>query len=326
MSSPTASGAPATRPAEEAGRPPPVYVLPTRFGGGFVLVALLTLIGCINYLLSLGYALTFLLLSVWVVCAVHASRALNGVTLDAALPDRTFAGRPGQLHVTLDAPPAGGVVGVRAGPDLQWLDGPGRATLTLPALPRGPQHLPTVRCEAHDPLGLWRSSTYPARDRGGQPLLREVLVLPAPEVDAPPPPAAPVQGSGVSERRSAGEEEVHGLREYRPGDAPRRIAWKQAARTGTLLTRTYDAPATAALALGWDSTREAGDTEARLSRLCAWVLHAERLGAPFTLDLPGTRLALDHGETQVRQALTLLARHGRTLPPAPRSRWPWERP
>lgn len=314
-------------------RPLPIYVLPTRFGGAFVLVGLLTLLGCINYLLSLGYALTFLLLSVWVVCAVHASRALGGVNAELELPERTFAGSPFRIGASLHLPEVSrSPIGVRLGAALIWLestDGEAQGeklsgTLTLPPLERGPQRLPTLRLEAHDPLGLWRSSVYPELGGDGSALPTHLLIYPAPEQNPPLPPTAPAQGAAAENLRAAGDEEPNGLREYRPGDATRRIAWKQSARVDTLLTRLYDAPAAASLALDWQATAAAGDPEARLSRLCAWVLEAERRGVAFSLTLPGTRLERESGEMQVRRALELLARYERPdLPPAPRRRWPW---
>jgi len=309
-----------------------VYVLPTRFGAVFVLVVLATLVGCVNYLLSLGYALTFLLLSVWVVCAVHASRALGRADVAVLPPERTFAGQPAPLRVTVAGSVPGVPVGVRVGPALVWLDGPGEAAglLTLPPFGRGPQRLPGLRLEGHDPLGLWRSTFYPVTDPNGLSLPTTLLVAPAPEVHPPPPPLAARPGLAAETRRTTGEEEVHGLREYRPGDAPRRIAWKQVARTGTLLSRTYDAPQSAALALDWAATAPAGDTEARLSRLCAWVLEAERRGCEFSLLLPAERLEAASGDAQVGRALDVLAAHGLpSLPVSPRRRWPagpWSRP
>ncbi len=319
--------------AVSAHRPLPIYVLPTRFGGAFVLVGLLTLLGCINYLLSLGYALTFLLLSVWVVCAVHASRALGGVSAELELPERAFAGSPLPVRATLRLPEASRPpIGVRLGAALLWLEALDAQAqseklsgiLPLSPLGRGPQRLPTLRLEAHDPLGLWRSSVYPETGLDGSALPTHLLICPAPEQNAPPPPSAPAQGTAAENLRAAGDEEPNGLREYRPGDATRRIAWKQSARQDTLLTRLYDAPAAASLALDWQGAAVAGGTEARLSRLCAWVLEAERRGVAFSLTLPGARLERESGEIQVRRALELLARFERPdVPPAPRRRWPW---
>ena len=75
-------------------------------------------------------------------------------------------------------------------------------------------------------------------------------VFPAPERDAPPPPVRSALGVGEQPRRTPGDEEFSGLRPYLPGDSPRQVSWRHAARTGALLTRETDAPAgAAALAL-----------------------------------------------------------------------------
>jgi uncharacterized protein (DUF58 family) len=49
------------------------------------------------------------------------------------------------------------------------------------------------------------------------------------------------------------------------------------------------------------------DTEARLSRLAAWVLAAERATRPFALSLPGTMLPAASGSEHRRRVLTALA-------------------
>jgi len=309
----------------------PVYVLPTRFGAAFALLSLLTLVGCINYLLSLGYALTFLLLSVWIVGAVHASRALTGVSLRLTPPDRAFAGQRATFQAALSCedgrprPP----VGVRAGGQLVWLDlsEGGRATgvLPLPAPRRGPFALPDLRLEGHDPLGLWRSMLYPERpELEGQ---VELIVFPAPEEGAPPAGVARHEAGEGGSGRVAGDQEFLGLRDYRPGDPLPRVAWKQSARRGALLTAQFDAPAAEELRLAWEDTRSLPGTEERLSRLTAWVLAAGRQGRLFSLALPGARLGPGSGEGHLGAALRALALHD--LPPAAsarsRGRWPFSR-
>ena len=48
-------------------------------------------------------------------------------------------------------------------------------------------------------------------------------------------------------------------------------------------------------------------TEARLSRLCAWVLQADRLGLNYGLRLPGLEIKPGSGEAHKRQCLEALA-------------------
>jgi uncharacterized protein (DUF58 family) len=49
------------------------------------------------------------------------------------------------------------------------------------------------------------------------------------------------------------------------------------------------------------------DIETRLSRLCAWVLAAERTTRPFSLALPDATLPTGSGREHRRAALTALA-------------------
>ncbi|MFD1730950.1 DUF58 domain-containing protein [Deinococcus malanensis] len=98
-----------------------------------------------------------------------------------------------------------------------------------------------------------------------------------------------------------------GLRPYAAGDSPRQISWRHAARTGQLLTRETDAPLGVVRHLAWTDT--AGETEARLSRLAAWIETLRTEGTPFSLELPGVHLPSGSGEAHVRAAQTALARH-----------------
>ena len=49
------------------------------------------------------------------------------------------------------------------------------------------------------------------------------------------------------------------------------------------------------------------DTEGRLSRLCAWVLQADRLGVDYGLRLPGVEIKPACGEAHKRRCLEALA-------------------
>ena len=59
----------------------------------------------------------------------------------------------------------------------------------------------------------------------------------------------------------------------------------------------------------WLDFAQAGpaDREARLARLAAWVLQAERLGQPYGLRLPGQAIAPAAGEAHKRRCLEALA-------------------
>lgn len=287
-------------------RGPRVY--PTRFGAAFLLTALLTLIGCVNYQLSLGYLVTFLMLGLWVVGAVSASRSLSGLTLSAAPPQSAWAGQDAAFAIRVQNPskqvrsslrlrahrPRSAPVSLFDVPP----DAETRADVLIFAPRRGPLPLPRLRLEGRDSLGLWRGVTYPL-------LSAEALVYPAPEADAPPLPSSKV-GEGSGEKRLSGQEDFAGIRPYVAGDAPRQVAWRQSARLGELQTKLFDAPASFTLRLSYSELRGL-ETEERLSRLSAWVLRASQQDAHYRLELPSLVVEEGSGETQARRALTALA-------------------
>jgi len=69
-----------------------VYILPTRHGLTFGLAVILMLIGSINYNLSLGYVLTFLLAGLGIVSILHTFRNLAHLYVSAGRVAPVFAG------------------------------------------------------------------------------------------------------------------------------------------------------------------------------------------------------------------------------------------
>ena len=86
----------------------------------------------------------------------------------------------------------------------------------------------------------------------------------------------------------------------------RQVAWTKVARSGEMVSRETASTAGRELWLDWQAAL-APDTEARLSRLAAWVLAAERAGLVHGLRLPGLELPPGQGEAHRREALESLA-------------------
>ena len=165
---------------------------------------------------------------------------------------------------------------------------------------RGLNPLPTLVAETRFPLGLFRAWTIwrPAS---------EALAWPKPEQPAAPlPPGHPVPGAAPAARTSDGSE-FDGVRSYRRGDPLRRVVWKKVAKGGELVSRDTSESASRELWLDFESAGLA-DREARLSRLAAWALAAERMNLVFGLRLPGFELAPATGDAQRRATLDALAR------------------
>jgi len=295
-----------------------IYIVPSRPGLAFCATLVVLLLAAINDQLSLGYALTFLLAGAGL-ASMHSTHGnLRGLTLDLKAPQPVFAGEDVQLELRLhNSGRARFGIGVHvlggAEAEIAWADVPaqGHALLQLrcPAGARGLRELPTLQIVTRFPLGLFRAWSVwrPAA---------KVWVYPQAEQPAAPFPAQQAVDSGGStlsvSSRVQGQD-FEGVRQYRRGDSLRQVLWKKAALSleqGTpLWVRETQAPASRQLWLDW---RDAGSspgasTEARLSRLCAWVLAAERAQAPYGMRLGGQEWAPALGAEHRQHCLEQLA-------------------
>src|SRR5687768_5226961 len=81
-----------------------IFILPARPGVAFAFVLLLMLVGSINYSLSLGFVLTFLLGSVGFTAMLHTFRNLAGLRIKAGRTAPVFAGETARFAVCLHNP------------------------------------------------------------------------------------------------------------------------------------------------------------------------------------------------------------------------------
>ncbi len=104
--------------------------------------------------------------------------------------------------------------------------------------------------------------------------------------------AAPLAPVGSMSRRSGLGDEFHALREYRPGDSPRDVAWRATARRGSLLVRQSAAPNPRRLWIVLHLRTHAGHDalDERAIALAAGLAEtAERQGVEFGLVIPLSR-------------------------------------
>ncbi|WP_077001426.1 DUF58 domain-containing protein [Variovorax sp. KK3] len=291
-----------------------VYILPTPAGWMLAGTLLLLLIGSINYQLNLGYLLTFLLAGS-VAVGMHVSHAtLRGLSLRLMAPDPQYAGAAAVLRVVLGnarrSTRYGIGMAVRHSGQWSWSDVPAQGSETVEvafkADRRGLHPAPTLTAETRFPLGTFRVWTVwrPAA---------QVLVYPAPELHPPPlPPGEPLAGQATaSALRPSAAGEYDGVRPYRRGDPLKLVVWKRAARAQAvgseeLVSRDTQQAQRQELWLDAQATGLA-DLESRISRLCAWVLMADRLGVDYGLRVAGRTVAPSQGEVHRRRCLEALA-------------------
>lgn len=291
-----------------------IYILPTLRGWAFLGSLLLMLVASVNYALSLGYALCFLLTGLFAATLLSTYRNIAGMELRRIDPATAFAGEPLCFRITLGNPsmlPRYGLrVTTRPMPDkpsttvVSDIDENSDVSLELnvATTTRGLLPLGRLTLESDWPLGLWNAWSYVH-------VALEGIVFPTPE---PASPELPADASSAAEgtRRRGQRGDVSGLRAYVAGDEPGIIAWKTLARGQGLHVRTFDTDSGLAqtrLTLG--STALPG-IEAQLSRLAAWVLKAETTRTDYALELPAYSLTSAHGPAQQLSALSALARHG----------------
>ena len=286
-----------------------VFILPSRHGLLCALVLLAMLVASVNYSLAMGFALTFLIASIGLVAMLHTFRNLSALTLRPGRSEAAFAGElaeasvvvhnPSRLErfaVSFDAPgmSRGELVDIPCGAEQ-------RVRIALQTERRGWLQLPRMSISSTFPLGLWRAWSY------WQPA-QSILVYPCPETPAVPlPESVAPAGSGVG--RTGAQEDLAALQPYRPGDNPRRIAWKAVARTGArnLLVKQFEGGERGELLFAWHDLPARLDTEARLARLTRWVLSAEASNTPYALNLGARTFGPDIGPAHRARCLEALA-------------------
>jgi uncharacterized protein (DUF58 family) len=284
-----------------------VYIVPARLGLLYGAMLLVLLVGSINYALSLGFALTFLLGGVALAGMVHTARNLARMAVSAGRAEPVFAGEAAQFRLFLDArspfdrpailarhPGSGAqmVVEVPAG-------GVAEALLAVPAHKRGWLPLGRVMLETRFPLGLFRAWSYVVPDA-------RCLVYPKPEPSALPQ-LVPDAAAGALHAQALGNEDFAALRTYQRSDSPRHVAWKAAARSEEMLTKQFSGEAASEMWLDWQLLPAALGLERRLSRLAGWIIAAERSGAHYGLRLPGVEIAVGRGDVHRTACLQALA-------------------
>jgi uncharacterized protein (DUF58 family) len=284
-----------------------VYILPTRAGLMLGITLLVLLIASINYQLNLGYLLTFLLAGSALVGMHVCHGTLRGLELNLIAPDRIYmcakATFDVNLHNTRKSNRYGIGLAVLGGDQWAWTDVPGQASasvqLAFKPSRRGLHHLPTLTAETRFPLGTFRVWTLwrPAA---------QVLVYPSAETPTPTLPVGLDHEGSAHARAVSMQGEPEGLRAYRRGDPRKTIVWKKAAKTGELVSRDAQTVQQQTLWLDQFQTGLA-HPEAQLSRLCAWVLHADKLGLIYGLRLKNQEIAPATGQAHQLRCLQALA-------------------
>jgi uncharacterized protein (DUF58 family) len=288
-----------------------VFILPTRAGLLLAVMLVALLLGSINYLLSLGFALTFLVVGVAWVGMLLTFRNLAHLRLRPVRVDPVFVGEPADYRL---------VIGNRSRFDRYAIelvvDGSTQrvgcdplssteedVVVPILATRRGRVAMPRITLVTRFPIGLWRAWSY------WQPAL-VALVYPRPAEAGVPLPHAEGDGRDAQAHRVRGSDDFAGLRAYAKGDPVRHIAWRAMARNpeGRTLTKLFDGGTSGEVALTLDAAMalEPG-LEPAISLLTRWVLDADAQGLRYSLVVPGLHLRSASGSAHRAACLEALA-------------------
>lgn len=284
-----------------------IFILPTRQGLALSLLLLVMLLGDINYSLSLGYVLTFLLTMMAVMSMLHAFRNLARLEVRAGRAEAVFAGETAHflLHFNSRLPRYQLVLQNGRGVSVSF-DLPANQDNEIPfpvlATQRGWLETGRLTLYTEFPLGLFHAWSYLHFDT-------RCLVYPKPLSGVPLPAGHTPDGTG--KRSNAGDDDFSGLRNYLPGDALPRIAWKAYARGQGLQVKQFVTQMGETLWLNIADAPEP-ELEGKLSRITRWVLDAESQSLNYGLSLPDGELPAGSGTAHRDECLRRIALFGLT--------------
>jgi uncharacterized protein (DUF58 family) len=283
-----------------------IFILPTRAGVVFAAVLLLMLVGSINYGLTLGLVLTFLLASFGITAMLHTFRNLAGLRATPVRAVSVFAGETAHFGVGLRNATRTPRFAIRltcAKREADVVDIPGEssAVLTVPVAAPARGLLSPGRLTLHTrfPVGLYHAWSYLDLDT-------QCIVYPKPAPPGLPLPLAATQPAAGA-RAPVAADDFAGLRTYQAGDPLRHIAWKAAARGQGLHTKQFHGAQGGDAWLSLDLLPERLDIETRISQLTRWVLDAHAARLRVGLRLPHTSVELGSGDRHRDRCLEALA-------------------
>ena len=283
-----------------------IYILPTRYGVLFGVMLLALLVGSINYSLSLGYFVTFLLASLGNMAMLYTWRNLVHIQVEVLAATPVFAGETANITVQIKdtknqaryaifghfSTNEKSITNIAAN-SLEAMH------ISLATAQRGWQKLPNLTLYTEFPLSLLHAWAYIQ-----SPL--QVLVYPTPAEFSPLPAQALANANLGNSVTNQGDDEFSGHKAYQIGDAQSRVDWKASSRSQSLLTKQYSGHGQNTLWLNWAQTNGL-EYEARISQMTLWVIDAQAAQLSYGLILPGNTLPPNNSALHYEKALTLLA-------------------
>ncbi len=282
-----------------------IYIFPTRWGFLYAVMLLALLVGSINYALSLGYYVTFLLASLGNIAMLHTWRNLVHLQVEVLHAKPVFAGDFAQVVLKVSDRKNRHRYSIAArfadnSVTSNDINNNGSQTfeLALSTQNRGWQSVPRITLYTQFPLSLFQAWAYVDNPF-------QVLVYAKPSKNNVLRPESIDAGAKGTSLFNKGDDDFYGHKAYQVGDSPSRVDWKASSRGLGMLTKQYSGTGQSTLWLDWAATE--GTIEARISLLTKWVIEAHQAQHAYGLKLPATSIAPHNSETHYHQCLRELA-------------------
>jgi uncharacterized protein (DUF58 family) len=283
-----------------------IYIIPTRWGLMYAVTVFLLLLGSINYTLSLGYYVTFLLSSLGVVAMLQTWLNFAHLQIEVIGAKPVFAGEAAQVQLKLTDHKNRARFNINTHFDNNELidtDLASNQTLsyiaTLQTSARGWLNMPKLVLHTEFPLGLfyaWAVIRHP----------QPILVYAKPSEHHLLNSNTLTVGNDSPHPNQRGDDDFNGHKTYQQGDAPSRLDWKASSRGLGLLSKVYSGNVQTAVWLNWADTSGL-DVEARISLLTKAVIEAHAAHLNYGLTLPNETFSPSRGEQHYHTCLKALA-------------------
>jgi uncharacterized protein (DUF58 family) len=282
-----------------------IYIIPTRWGLLYALMLLALLVGSINYSLSLGYYVTFLLASLGNIAMLHTWRNLVHLQVEVLHAKPVFAGDLAQVTLKMSDNKNRQRYNIAASfadnivtQDDIAANASQAFELALNTQKRGWLSVPRIALYTEFPLSLFHAWAYVDNPF-------QVLVYAKPSENNSLQPEAIDVGTKGTSHFNKGDDDFYGHKTYQIGDSPSRVDWKASSRGLGLLTKQYSGTGQSTLWLDWEATE--GDAETRISLLTKWVMEANLASQTYGLKLPTGRIEPHNSDAHYHQCLRALA-------------------
>ena len=290
--------------------PRQIYILPTVWGVLYAVMLVLLLVGSINYSLSLGYFVTFLLASLGHTAMLHTWRNLVHLQISILHVKPVFAGDTATVAINISDTKNRARYAIVAKIERNKVEQNSAViediaanqspvfSLPLVTTKRGYCALPRITLYTEFPLSLLHAWAYMQSSL-------QILVYPKPSGKLSLPlPLINTLINGTS-HASRGDDDFDGHKTYQQGDASSRVDWKASSRGIGMFTKQYSGDGAGDLWLDFAATN--GELEARIAQLAQWVVDAHRSQRRYGLTLPNLSLVPNDSEAHYHTCMQALA-------------------